>query len=679
MDIQGNRVFSKESPINLEKEIEKVLPLSKGNTLRQLLDNYHLNNNYKTKITVQYEIPNEPNLNCKEALLNILQVLKNANLMHESYRSCGPYDINCEKDNVLDMKNVGNQNVFTTNINQGNNNYLPNMMNIQKTTDSNLLAFGDDINAVLKYLASKRNPNLNSIFENYETKQKSFNDIKIPQNVQESMNKLTQGFNKNSTEFVENKQTNYSHNSTPYKLHITENIVPSTNLNAMNQKLNINDILAENTISVTQIPLENNKNQVFNVNEKADDVLVTVTNDGKIVSVYPSNNNLFEQGENNIVTDKFLSNEANVQNKESVARHVKNLLSQYMQGDVNNIPKDKMNVLLDILKKGSKTRYPQEILNVNEHLTPYYLNPNLIPNTSQYPMTSDVTNSIRQYENKEGLNDQLHANLNVFNQITNQDLLNQNSANKQYVTGNPYVNSKLVDYEKHVKELHAPYNLDNSQRFITDTNQGKLNFTPDNSGVVELTYLLKRPHPVIYQPVYYVKYRLPYDSFVNNLRDLVRRQPQLRSNRAKLYQELLSLSKVADLSPNLKGLGQQELLQMVANNGALVKTKVLKVNETLLDKEPKPVQDLNSNLLPQEINNETYKDESNGVGTANLLNKTIKIVLNKTKIEELENIEKAKLTQSNLSEDIYNTYQTATNKYGISTDKNPSNSMYPLV
>lgn len=152
----------------------------------------------------------------------------------------------------------------------------------------------------------------------------------------------------------------------------------------------------------------------------------------------------------------------------------------------------------------------------------------------------------------------------------------------------------------------------NLQHWLTVPNYNKLPSIANN-GFIELTYMLKRPKPVIYHPVYYVKYRVPYKTFVQNFRDLILKKPELKYQPAKLYQALLVLSNVTQVSPDLKGIGKNEVLKLVFSNGALIDAKLVKgPQDSYLSEQLKLIKNLNSDVNPEQV----------GLSALNWLNKS---------------------------------------------------------
>ncbi|CAK1549324.1 unnamed protein product [Leptosia nina] len=130
-----------------------------------------------------------------------------------------------------------------------------------------------------------------------------------------------------------------------------------------------------------------------------------------------------------------------------------------------------------------------------------------------------------------------------------------------------------TDY--HFAHHNNSLELSDSFRLTSMTNGPKLNMVPNKNGVVELTFTLQRPQSYVYKPLYYVKYRLPYETYMYNVQNLLQRRPFLRNNPSKLYQDLLAVANISESSQDLKDLAKEEISHLVASSGALVKARVL--------------------------------------------------------------------------------------------------------
>ncbi|XP_022828460.1 uncharacterized protein LOC111357896 [Spodoptera litura] len=120
-------------------------------------------------------------------------------------------------------------------------------------------------------------------------------------------------------------------------------------------------------------------------------------------------------------------------------------------------------------------------------------------------------------------------------------------------------------------------------------------------GVLELTYMLKHAKPLIYQPVYYVKYRLPILNFISNMKTLLVENPNLNADPLKLLQELIVVSNVTEVSPNLQGFPKEEILKLTLYDGDLIQAKVLDEQNMSLNEQITYVHTLNADISPEEL------------------------------------------------------------------------------
>lgn len=123
----------------------------------------------------------------------------------------------------------------------------------------------------------------------------------------------------------------------------------------------------------------------------------------------------------------------------------------------------------------------------------------------------------------------------------------------------------------------------------------------NNYGFVELTYLLKHQQPLLYQPIYYVKYKIPMINFLANAKTLIAQKPQLSADPARLLQELIIEGNVSEISPNLKGYRKEDILKLTFKDGDLVQAKVLDEKSLNLNEQIKLIHNLNSDVSPEEI------------------------------------------------------------------------------
>ncbi|KAH9635754.1 hypothetical protein HF086_010979 [Spodoptera exigua] len=120
-------------------------------------------------------------------------------------------------------------------------------------------------------------------------------------------------------------------------------------------------------------------------------------------------------------------------------------------------------------------------------------------------------------------------------------------------------------------------------------------------GVLELTYMLKHAKPLVYQPVYYVKYRLPILNFISNMKKLITANPDLNADPMRLLQELIVVSNVTEISPHLQGYPKEEILKLTLNDGDLVQAKILDEQSLNLNDQIAYVHTFNSDISPEEL------------------------------------------------------------------------------
>lgn len=167
------------------------------------------------------------------------------------------------------------------------------------------------------------------------------------------------------------------------------------------------------------------------------------------------------------------------------------------------------------------------------------------------------------------------------------------------ILNNPQ-NSHTGTFSGNLKPDNAAL-LKKLQEWLAVSNSNKLPETQNNANVIELTYLLKRPKPLIYRPIYYVKYRLPYKSFIQNFKNLIVKRPGLRSEPENLYQELLNVSNISDVSPSLRIFPKEEILKLVFGNGTLVDARVVEVPDSALKEQLDTTRNVNADVDPEVI------------------------------------------------------------------------------
>lgn len=603
-----------------------IVPLSKMNSLKQLLESNVLPKKLRAKVSVRYELPSGEEMSCKQTLAKILRVLNEANLMREYYRSCGPQDI-CPAD-VTDGNSSGKSDLLSTATNTENNyqrNKLLAMFNEQKS-NINAAESKGDVDNFLKYLLSnKNNDEILTLLKNYRTNAQlnALNDTAINELLHKfSIRPISVG------DSIENLPVDK-------KILLERLLTPSTETS--NQNRSLSDVIADVLLHESKLSQEQNTN----IDRNPNNLLLSMANTANVVSLTPfENSKNFGTGVidsekqinriDSVVPDNnALEGDIEMNKKQSLKNTVgrfpdtlddvpKNVSTNNMIPLMNTVQtgdeyQKLVNNILQYQLQDQQPSTQQASIEKSQSAQPLSLNPNVVLNggkyvlpygyssSSVYQLPYQVGSAYSTYYTNNG--QYRYPNL---SQLKTPALTNQNMY-QTYVNGIPHsVDSNSIDKTKQARQQYAPnvYNFANPQRVVGVSDRDKLD--SDNRKIVELTYMLKRPKPVVYQPVYFVKYHLPYDAFVHNLRELLIKKPQLRSDPAKLYQELLAVSKLADVSPSLKGVGKEQLTQMVATNGALVNTKVLKINETLLEKQLETIRNFNSILTPNEIANITY-------------------------------------------------------------------------
>nr|XP_034837484.1 uncharacterized protein LOC117993767 isoform X2 [Maniola hyperantus] len=312
------------------------------------------------------------------------------------------------------------------------------------------------------------------------------------------------------------------------------------------------------------------------------------------------------------------------------------------------------NHLIDILKRVPNQQ--QNLLNTNIKITQAEINkiPNFVDNTP-------LANIYQYLQYLQNLNIRPSMPQNILpqkptfpQQSSNYVAYNQNQVQNPPTVGvyNQLLNQSGLGFNQMSPFSTAYYNTkdNNGQNMFTDNtkqgnyggqlldfnsllgvaNQGKLNNVPIKNGIIELTYALKKPKPE-YESQYYVKYRLPYQTFLYNLQNLLVKKPYLRNEPNGLYQELLVGSNVTDTSNDLKGLNHEDIVKLTTTNGTLVTAKLLHNNDTTVDEILKVVQRLNSKLpvetiidfnknATKNINLETQQNNVNGTKTSGVNN-----------------------------------------------------------
>ncbi|XP_050680369.1 uncharacterized protein LOC126976176 [Leptidea sinapis] len=223
-------------------------------------------------------------------------------------------------------------------------------------------------------------------------------------------------------------------------------------------------------------------------------------------------------------------------------------------------------------------------------------------------------------------NEQLHENFN--NQYSNiiQSVVPQPpypaSIISSYQTNHPSLYS--YNFQNHYPNSRYPYanialQLANSNR-LSGTNGAKLDMAKNN-GVIELTFTLQPQQPLVYSPLVYVKYAVPYETYVKNL---IQARPYLRQNPTKLIHELLTVANISDASQDLQKLPKDYIAKLVTAKGALVRTQVLNEgNKTdAIEAEIQNIIHLASNLSSEQLIKATNRALANVEDVATNYNTT---------------------------------------------------------
>nr|ASJ26399.1 hypothetical protein [Pieris rapae] len=228
------------------------------------------------------------------------------------------------------------------------------------------------------------------------------------------------------------------------------------------------------------------------------------------------------------------------------------------------------------------------------------LNPNLKLQTSNTFIEKQISNPqfSNWHQNQEILQNpfQYRGMTNLPNNILNVNQFPHYQTGAQitdYTLANPNISKELID-------LYRP----------AMTNGAKLNIAPNKNGIVELTFALQRPQSFVYKPLYYVKYRLPYQTYKYNVQNILQKRPFLRNSPTELYGELIEVANISESSQDLKHLAKEEISKLVVTNGALVKAKMIDElgdKKATIENDIKSVLRTASNLNPEEMLNATKR------------------------------------------------------------------------
>ncbi|XP_032524428.2 uncharacterized protein LOC116775615 [Danaus plexippus] len=196
-------------------------------------------------------------------------------------------------------------------------------------------------------------------------------------------------------------------------------------------------------------------------------------------------------------------------------------------------------------------------------------------------------NSIPTASLLSGLNNALY---NSHDKYMNQ--LQTSLYNRPVQVPNSYYNNNLNI--ANANKLTEKYNvqLQHLHRLLAVSNLYKLNSTPNRNSFVELTYKLRHDRPIL-DPYYYVKYRLPYQTFLSNIRNLLVKIPNLRNSP---NHDILMGSDISEASNDLKKVNKNDLLKLITSDGTLIKANLVETDNTNLDENLKIVKQLNANI-----------------------------------------------------------------------------------
>lgn len=190
------------------------------------------------------------------------------------------------------------------------------------------------------------------------------------------------------------------------------------------------------------------------------------------------------------------------------------------------------------------------------------------------------------------------------NYLTSKNILgiNQGAQDSLYpgisTSPNSYVNPYLINTLVPNNEKHVNYDnqlLVNSPQTLSVSNFDKSNLVQANNKIIELTYSLNG-HNYNEQPLYYVKYRIPYNKFLIDMENLMTQKPYLRNQQKQLYSQLISTSNIIGTSKNLIDVNPVDLVKLTHNSGTLMDAKVLEDQIGLSDEQLKLIRDMNAKL-----------------------------------------------------------------------------------
>ncbi|XP_031765306.2 uncharacterized protein LOC113522392 [Galleria mellonella] len=361
--------------------------------------------------------------------------------------------------------------------------------------------------------------------------------------------------------------------------------------NADNPDIKQEEIFLPNNKAIFSMQ-DNSKPSQTNILPHQQDMLNPYSNFVNVdYNKYPNLKNPYSNSipynENNVIYTHSNSNGGALPNQSNPnLEHVLNIPKELASKKQQTLSKDSNQPSIPIVNQ-QQNSFPSSIL--------YPGNMNFIQN--KYPhLLSDYNlvqlNASNQiFENPKVFPDMNKSILQTVPNYMKYKSVHSNSVMPNSITGTPSNYAPIAGNSMLLPDLQR----------LAITNLYKLNTLPDLAGMIELTYFLKRPKQLLYQPYYFVKYRLPYQTFVHNLHQLLLRKPFLRSNPIKLYQELVTMSNITEISPDLKGVGEEDIQKLISDNGALVKAKIINGNDAFSNKQLKVIQNLNAAIRPEEI------------------------------------------------------------------------------
>lgn len=205
-------------------------------------------------------------------------------------------------------------------------------------------------------------------------------------------------------------------------------------------------------------------------------------------------------------------------------------------------------------------------------------------------LADNFNNNLKKEEKKPVLkHDGGFSNKNFLRVSPNQNPTNVYEGDEinpeYYKEKNPTLLTEFLPYtfsrfdEKPEEELNKKY-----PQMYNDVPGGetiyKLMTSPNQTGVLELTYLLNRPVSMA-EPFHFVKYKIPYETFALNFKQLIREQFFRPKTAEMFYKDLLvkSSSEIINNSSSARrSTGNVYITDQVLKNGTLLDAKILNDN-----------------------------------------------------------------------------------------------------